>query len=331
MHKGPPFNLRDIVVASIKKTLTEAGYGPEPIEKPSATEGAKESLSSKLQEVSEAKPASLSLTEAMFAMPRSFLLKTERLSSTLKQAHESFYKNCVEAFNKIGPAMDAASTESADENSSAFRSLKLDELSTLNAVKLHELYFSNISDVASEISIDTLPYMRLARDFGSFEKWQFNFMACAMSSGSGWAVTYYEPYRNTYINGVIDGNNLNIPLGAIPIVVMDLWEHAYQRDYGNDKKAYLVAMMRELNWNVIEARMMVAEKSDLENIYRIIPVTNDVPQALLAQAQQTGMTPVVDIAPAAQATPPPTPNTGPLAPPAPPSPAMQTPAKMTGR
>lgn len=313
MQKGLPFNIRDIVSSSIKKTLQESGYGAQT----KLTKEAKE----------PAGETKATLKEAVFTIPRSFTLKTEFLSNAAKQAHEALYKSFVEALNKVGSAMDAAGTEEAKSTSSAFRSLKEDEVSCMNAVKLHELYFSNISDQASEIGVDALPYMRFSRDFGTFEKWQFNFMACAMSARSGWAVTYFEPYRNIYVNAFIDSNDLNIPLGAIPVVVLDVWEHAYQQDYGNDKKSYVIAMMRELNWSVVEARMMVAERCNLDNIYRIAPVVNDAPQNMLTQAQSAaGQAPIVDVLPpkGTQTLPQPT-STGPVAPTTPPSPALQTP------
>lgn len=317
MPKEQTPNIRDIISSSIKKTLTESGFAKESLPK-AAPAGPSGPAAPKAR-----KP---SLLEAMVVLPRSFTLKTEFLSSVTKQAHEKIYKTYVEALNKLGPAMDAAATEEAKSTTSAFRSLKLDEVRNLNAIKLHELYFSNISDQASEIGVDALPYMRLARDFGTFEKWQFNFMACALSARSGWAVTYFEPYRNVYVNAFIDGHDTNIPLGAIPVLVVDMWEHAYFKDYADDKKSYLIAMMRELNWSVVEARMMVAEKCLLDNIYRIVPIVNDAPVSMLSVAQQAGgQPPITDVVPApGTATLPPVGGPGPLAPTAPPSPSTQT-------
>lgn len=319
MSKEQPFNIRDVISSSVKKTLQESGFA-----KPTVTR--KDSVATK--STSPSKSLKAKLNEAIIIIPRSFQLKTEFLSSVAKQAHELIYKSYVEALNKIGPAMDAAGTEEAKSTTSAYRSLKLDEVRNFNAIKLHELYFSNISDQASEIAVDSLPYMRLSRDFGTFERWQFDFMACAMSARSGWAVTYFEPYRNIYVNSFIDEHDTNIPVGCIPVVVMDMWEHAYFKDYGDDKKSYLVSMMRELNWGVIEARMMVAEKSFLDNLYRIVPITNEMPGAMLTAAQQAGgQAPIVDVVPSTgtKTLPPPAGNAGPMAPTAPPSPSTQYP------
>jgi superoxide dismutase len=188
--------------------------------------------------------------------------------------------------------LDAVNPEEANSNHSPFRSLKIDEQYNMNAVKLHELYFTNISDAASQISVDAIPYMRLARDFGTFDKWQFDFRACAMSAREGWAVTYYEPYKNCYINCVIDGHNTSIPLGGIPIVVMDMWAHSYYRDYTDDKKSYINSMMKELNWNVVEARMVVAERANLDAIFKIQPIVNTVPDRILQTVSAENVAPI---------------------------------------
>lgn len=259
------------------------------------------------------------LNEALVLMPRTFLLKTEKLSGTTKQSHENLYKNYIEAFNKLSISLDAVDKEEAKSTTSAYRSLKVDETVNFNSIKLHELYFANISDLASQISVDSFPYMKLARDYGTFENWQFDFMACAMSARNGWAVTVFEPYRDRYMNVVIDGHDVNVPVGSIPVVVLDMWEHAYYRDYMTDKKSYIIGMMKELNWDVIEARMMVAEHANLANLYRIEPIINNAPEQMLTAAQEAGnQAPIKDIAKSSG-------QPGHLAPTNPPDPATQSP------
>mgnify|MGYP006412290885 FL=1 len=124
---------------------------------------------------------------------------------------------------------------------------------------LHELYFANISDLHSEIPMDSLAYMRLARDFGSFDAWQNDFIACALSNRCGWAITYYNTYLKTYVNCFIDLHSQNVPFGTYPIIVLDTWQHAYYRDYLKDVKTYTYGMMKQLNWNIIESRFEKAE------------------------------------------------------------------------
>jgi Fe-Mn family superoxide dismutase len=133
------------------------------------------------------------------------------------------------------------------------KSLKLED-------DLHELYFANISDLHSQISMDSLAYMRIARDFGSFDAWQKDFIACCAASRCGWAMTYFNTYLQRYMNCSIDLHSLNVPFGALPVIVMDMWQHAYYKDYLGDYKTYVYGMMKQLNWEIIERRFKKADK-----------------------------------------------------------------------
>ena len=201
-----------------------------------------------------------SVNESYVAQLKQYSLPTELLSTANKKAHIELYKNYVNAFNKISAELDVADRENADKNSSVFRSLKVDETFNMNAAYLHELYFANISDLHSEIAMDSLSYMRLARDFGTFDDWQKDFIACALSSRNGWACTVYNTWLKSYQNIVIDLHSQQIPMGVIPIIVLDVWEHAYYRDYLNNTKTYVIAMMKQLNWDIIESRFRKSEK-----------------------------------------------------------------------
>ena len=185
------------------------------------------------------------LDESYVAQVKQFKLSTELLSNATKKSHIDLYHGYVETFNRISAELDSASRENANANHSEYRSLKIDETYNMNAAYLHELYFSNISDLQSEISMDSLAYMRLARDFGTFDAWQKDFIACCMSSRCGWAITYFNTYLQRYMNCPIDLHSLNVPVGCYPIVVMDMWQHAYYRDYLNDSKVYVYGMMKQ--------------------------------------------------------------------------------------
>jgi Fe-Mn family superoxide dismutase len=202
-----------------------------------------------------------SLNEALVAQTKTYSIPTEALSQANKKNHYELYEQYVKDFNRISAELDAVSRANASGNHSLFRSLKIDETYNLNAVYLHELYFANIGDLQSEITMDTLAYMRLERDFGSFDDWQRDFLACASASRCGWVVTGYNIFTQTYMNYVIDLHSLNVPVGVIPVVVMDVWQHAYYKDYLKDVSEYTQNMMRELNWNVIESRFERAEKA----------------------------------------------------------------------
>jgi superoxide dismutase, Fe-Mn family len=192
--------------------------------------------------------------ESFSAKANTFNLSTEMLSLRNKQNHVDLYTEYVDSFNRISAELDAADRLSANSRASSYRSLKIDETFNMNAIYLHEKYFENISDVNSEIAMDSISFMRLQRDFGTFDDWQKDFVACALSSRSGWAITAYNTYLRSYVNCFVDGHSNNMPAGCIPVIVMDVWQHAYYRDYLKDVKTYTYAMMKEIDWEVVEKR-----------------------------------------------------------------------------
>jgi superoxide dismutase, Fe-Mn family len=199
------------------------------------------------------------LDEAYRHEPKPFKQVSELVSQKTKNAHMDLYKGYVESLNKTSAELDTVNRTDPNPRHSEYRSLKLDEVFNLNAAWLHELYFANCFDPHSEIVMDSMAFLRIERDFGSFEDWQRDFMACALSSQNGWAVMGYHMFLRKFVNMMIDGHAGNVPVGFYPVIVVDMWEHSYYRDYLNDKKSYLISQMREFNWNVIEERVKKAD------------------------------------------------------------------------
>lgn len=200
------------------------------------------------------------ISEAYVTQAGKFDLKTELLSQKTKKAHQELLEGYVKELNTISSKLDGVDKSAANLNNSQFRSLKIDETYNLNAAFLHGLYFQNISDLSSQVTVDSLTYMKLSRDFGTFDRWQEDFIACGLSARNGWVVTMYSTQLRRYINTVIDLHSQNVMIGMQPIIVVDCWEHSYYRDYLKDRKTYLYGMMKELNWSVIEERVKVSEK-----------------------------------------------------------------------
>jgi len=200
------------------------------------------------------------ISEAYVTQAAKFNLNTELLSSKTKAEHQKLLEGYSKKLNEISAKLDGCDKSGANLNHSEFRSLKVDEAYNHNAAFLHGLYFENISDLNSQINMNSLSYMKITRDFGTFDAWQEDFVACCLSARNGWAVTFYNPYLKRYINTVIDLHSSNVMIGMIPVIVIDCWEHSYYRDYMTNRKAYVFGMMKELDWNVIEDRIKKSEK-----------------------------------------------------------------------
>lgn len=199
------------------------------------------------------------LNEAYVAEQKPFKQVSELVSQKTKDSHTALYKEYVQSLNDVSAALDTAPRGDVNSRHADFRSLKLDEAYNLNATWLHELYFANCFDPHSEIVMDSISYLRLQRDFGTFDDWQKDFIASALACGNGWAVCGYHTFLKRYVNVIVSNHSQDVMVGLYPLIVVDMWEHAYARDYLTDKRSYLIAQMREFNWTVIEDRFKRAE------------------------------------------------------------------------
>ena len=200
------------------------------------------------------------VSEAYVTQAKKYSLNTEFLSAKAKRARQSDLERHVKGLNEISAKLDTASRDDADKYASEFRQLKVDETHLLNAALFRAYHFENISDLQSQLTMDTMSFLRLERDFGSFDEWQKDFIACGMSSRSGYVVTGFNTMLKRYLNFVVDIESVNVPIATYPVIVLDVSEGAYYRDYLEDRKTYIVAMMKELNWDKIEDRFKRAEK-----------------------------------------------------------------------
>lgn len=198
-------------------------------------------------------PATEQLTEALVATPRKFICVSDAVKQTTKDEHEALYRNYIEKYNRGSIVLDSEAAK-GDE----YRRLKLDDTSNRNAIVLHEMFFENCFDPKSTIYANMLCCTRFERDFGTFDTWQRDFMKNALSSREGWAVVGYGLWERKYINFFTDLHDGHIPVGVIPVLVIDMWTHAF-KDYGNDRKKYLDAMLAEVNWEVVEKRVQAIE------------------------------------------------------------------------
>ena len=215
-----------------------------------------------LEDIKSAIDSSLGgvLQEAYVTEPKKFDLITDALSEKTKQYRREEFEDIVSKLNQVSAELDGADRDETKSTTSDFRRLKIEESHLMNASFLRAMHFENIADTNSSLTMDTLSYMRIARDFGSFEDWQKDFIACCLSSRDGYGVTAYSIFLQRFINLVIDTESLNVPIGVYPVIVLDVAEGAYYRDYGNKRKEYVFAMMKEFNWNKIEKRFEKADK-----------------------------------------------------------------------
>ncbi len=211
--------------------------------------------------INEDRPRSKkTIKEAYVVQAKKYNIQTDALSDKSIKANIENFDTLVQSLNEVSAKLDTADRSDVNQMDSSFRELKLAETYCLNGAFLTAYHFDNIADPSSKITMDSLPYMRLARDFGSFEEWQRDFIACAMSGRDGFVVTCYNGFLDRYMNFFLDENSNNVPMNCVPVVVLSTKERMYFKDYLNDRRKYVFAMMKELNWTLIEKRIKRADR-----------------------------------------------------------------------
>jgi superoxide dismutase, Fe-Mn family len=124
-----------------------------------------------------------------------------------------------------------------------------------NGMRLHEYYFDNMSKEHGEVGNGGL-YNALGESYGGFEEWKKDFMAVGGMRGIGWAIAYFDTANGRITNHWVgDHENGNLA-GFVPIVVLDVWEHAFIKDYKPaDKGKYIEAFFANLDWKACESRL----------------------------------------------------------------------------
>lgn len=186
--------------------------------------------------------------------PKKFELKgLEGISENqISQHRDVLYVGYVNKLNEIEERLKSVDITKANQVFSDLRALKTDETFALNGVLLHELYFENLGGKGGEPSGKLAEL--ITRDFGSFDKWAAEFKACGMAA-RGWVKFGYCLYDGKLHNYCLDSHNYNVPGGTAPLLIMDVYEHAYMIDYGVKRPPYIEAFMKNIDWSVPEKRL----------------------------------------------------------------------------
>lgn len=176
-----------------------------------------------------------------------------------KEHRDVLYQNYVKNYNKISKILQETDfSKIEDIPSSTFAHLKRRVIWAANGAYLHELYFRNISGKNTKPGKCTSQLIK--RDFKNFQNFKDYFSATAMVQSSGWAVWGYALYDQTSQMIAVESHHNNCQIGFFPILVLDMWEHAYWADHFADKKKYVQEFWEDVDWNVVEERCQVVDK-----------------------------------------------------------------------
>lgn len=171
-------------------------------------------------------------------------------SDQLLRNHFTLYEGYVNNVNKLADLLAAK-----DPASPEFAELKRRFGWEWNGMRLHELYFENLTQNYKELDQESELAKKIVEKFESLEKWGAAFKATGAMRGIGWVALYYDPRSeelfNTWI-GEHDGGHLS---GCVPLLVLDVFEHAYMLDYQLKKADYIESFLKVVDWGVVVSRL----------------------------------------------------------------------------
>lgn len=177
------------------------------------------------------------------------------------QEHYKLYEGYVKKTNEIREKIATADKTEANAVYSTIAELKRQESFAKNGMKLHEVYFANLG--GKGIPEGALLRM-LEKSFGSYDVWKNDFIATGMSA-RGWAILAFDWNEDTLINFAMDTQNSGAIVNVSPLIAMDMYEHAFFMDYGVNKKGYVEAFFKNLNWNFVNT---IVEQYNLEKVQK---------------------------------------------------------------
>jgi superoxide dismutase, Fe-Mn family len=180
------------------------------------------------------------------------------LSLKLIESHyENNYGGALRRLNAITEKLE--SLDHAKTPPYVLNGLKRDELIALNSTLLHELYFASMGGEGKPTEAMA---QVLARDFGTVDRWRGEFMtmAAGLAGGSGWVVLVYVPRDGRLVNQYASDHSQSVA-GGVPILALDMYEHAFHLDFGANAAAYIDAFMRNVDWQAVFERYEDAIKA----------------------------------------------------------------------
>lgn len=174
-------------------------------------------------------------------------------SEALLKNHFTLYQGYVTNTNKV---LDILAKMLADGATATpeYAELKRRLGWEFNGMRLHEIYFENLGGNGSIDQAGKLA-AKITADFGSYEAWEKDFRATGAMRGIGWAVLYQDSATGKLINFWVNEHDVAHPAGCTPILIMDVFEHAFMLDYGLKRPDYIEAFFKNIDWKAAEARL----------------------------------------------------------------------------
>jgi Fe-Mn family superoxide dismutase len=180
------------------------------------------------------------------------LLGMEGFSDTLLKNHFTLYQGYVTHTNKLIETLGQITREGKTA-SPEFAELKRRFGWEFNGMRLHEYYFENLGG-EGDLEKEGKLFKKISEDFGSYEAWEKEFKGTGTMRGIGWAILYQDNLTGKFFDFWINEHDGGHPAGCAPILILDVFEHAFMIDYGLKRTNYIEAFFKNINWKTAEGR-----------------------------------------------------------------------------
>ncbi|MDD5311850.1 MAG: Fe-Mn family superoxide dismutase [Dehalococcoidia bacterium] len=181
------------------------------------------------------------------------ILGMEGFSDTLLNNHFTLYKGYVTNTNKLLDTL-AAMLKEGKTATPEYAELKRRFGWEFNGMRLHEFYFESLGGKAA-LNKDGKLGKLMADNFGGYDSWLQDFKGTATMRGIGWTILYQDVIGGRLFNQWVNEHDVGHPAGCNPLLILDVFEHAFMTDYGLKRADYIEAFLKNINWAVVEARV----------------------------------------------------------------------------
>ncbi len=182
------------------------------------------------------------------------LLGTPCFSDQLLKNHFTLYQGYVTNTNKLFDTLMAL-VKDGKAATPEFAELKRRFGWEFNGMRLHELYFGNMKNGGTQLLQSSTLAKKITTQFGSIENWQTAFKAVGAIRGIGWVILCYDNEADKLFNVWINEHDVGHLITTTPLLVMDVFEHAFMLDYGLKRADYIAAFFNAIDWSVVEKRL----------------------------------------------------------------------------
>jgi Fe-Mn family superoxide dismutase len=183
----------------------------------------------------------------------SALIGMQGFSETLLKNHFTLYQGYVTNTNKLWDIMTAMLKE-GKTGTPEYAELKRRFGFEFNGMRLHEYYFGNLGGKQALDKTGAVA-KKLAAAYGSYDGWEQDFKATGAMRGIGWVILYQDNTNGWLFNQWINEHEVGHPAGCAPILVMDVFEHAFMLDYGLKRADYIAAFFQNIDWAAVTGRL----------------------------------------------------------------------------